>query len=89
MHSHIDWLHLPLLGRPGIPFLTTFHGRQDFPGLSDVVRRFPDAPFISISNNQRVPLKEANWIGTVYHGLPENSLRPSYERGSILLFLAV
>jgi glycosyltransferase involved in cell wall biosynthesis len=87
IHVHTDWLHLPLLGRLGIPFVTTPHGRQDLPGLSDVVRRFPDAPFISISNNQRVPLKEANWIGTVYHGLPENSLRPSYERGSYFAFL--
>jgi len=87
IHVHTDWLHLPLLSRLGVPFVTTPHGRQDLPGLSDVVRRFPEAPFISISNNQRLPLSEAKWIGTVYHGLPEDSLRPSFERGSYLAFL--
>jgi glycosyltransferase involved in cell wall biosynthesis len=56
VHSHIDWLHLPLLSRLGVPFLTTMHGRLDLPGLSDVVRQFPDAPFVSISDNQRLPL---------------------------------
>jgi hypothetical protein len=40
----------------GVPFLTTMHGRLDLPGLVDVVRRFPDAPFVSISNDQRLPL---------------------------------
>jgi glycosyltransferase involved in cell wall biosynthesis len=35
IHSHIDWLHLPLLRRLGVPFLTTLHGRLDLPGLTD------------------------------------------------------
>ena len=87
IHTHIDWLHLPLLSRLGVPFLTTCHGRMDLPGFSDVVRRFPDAPFVSISDNQRLPLNEANWLGTVYHGLPADLFRPSYERGSYLAFL--
>jgi glycosyltransferase involved in cell wall biosynthesis len=60
---------------------------MDMPGFSDVVRRFPDAPFVSISDNQRRPLSEANWLGTVYHGLPAGLFRPSFERGSYLAFL--
>src|SRR3954463_3285683 len=87
IHAHIDWLHLPLLSRLGTPFLTTPHGRLDLPGFSDVVGRFPDAPFVSISDNQRRPLKEANWLGTVYHGLPNDLFRPSFEPGSYLAFL--
>jgi len=87
VHCHIDWLHLPLLSRSGAHFLTTCHNRLDLPGLPAVIQCFPDAPFVSISENQRLPLKEANWLGTVYHGLPANSLRPSYEAGSYLAFL--
>ena len=87
IHCHIDWLHLPLLSRSGVPFLTTLHGRLDIAGLPEVVRRFPDAPFVSISNNQRLPLPGANWLGTVYHGLPANSLRARFEPGSYLAFL--
>lgn len=56
IHAHIDWLHLPLFSRLGVPFLTTCHGRLDLPGFPDVVSRFPEAPFVSISDNQRVPL---------------------------------
>jgi glycosyltransferase involved in cell wall biosynthesis len=87
IHCHIDWLHLPLLSRLGVPFVTTLHGRLDWPGLPEVVRRFSGAPFVSISNNQRIPLSEANWLGTVYHGLPTDSLRPVFESGSYLAFL--
>ncbi len=87
IHAHIDWLHLPLLGRLGVPFLTTMHGRLDLPGLPQLVRRFPAAPFVSISNNQRIPLGEAEWLGTVYHGLPRGMFRPSYENGTYLAFL--
>ena len=87
IHVHTDWLHLPLLSRLGVPFVTTSHGRLDLPGLSNVVGQFPEAPFVSISNNQRKPLSEAKWLGTVYHGLPENSFQPSFERGSYLAFL--
>jgi glycosyltransferase involved in cell wall biosynthesis len=87
VHCHVDWLALPLLARSGVPFLTTMHGRLDIAGLPDVVRHFPDAPFVSISNNQRLPLANATWLGTVYHGLPADSLHPSFEPGSYLAFL--
>ncbi len=87
VHCHIDWLHLPLLTRAGVPFLTTFHGRLDIAGLPEVVRHFPGAPFVSISDNQRLPLPGADWLGTVYHGLPADSLHARVERGSYLAFL--
>ena len=85
IHAHTDWL--PLLSRLGVPFLTTVHGRLDLPGLPDLIRKFPQAPFVSISDNQRIALAEANWLGTVYNGLPVQSLNPSYQAGSYLAFL--
>lgn len=87
IHSHIDWLHLPVLTRLGIPFVTTMHGRLDLPGIPEALRAFPEACFVSISDNQRTPVKGANWCGTVYHGLPAGQYHPSYERGSYLAFL--
>lgn len=87
VHAHVDSVHLPLLKRLGVPFLTTTHGRLDLPGLSEVVRNSPMAPFVSISNNERLPLAGANWCGTVYHGLPIDLFRPSYDAGSYLAFL--
>jgi glycosyltransferase involved in cell wall biosynthesis len=63
------------------------HGRLDLPGLPDVVREFSEAPFVSISDHQRLPLPDATWLGTIQHGLPVDLFRPSYERGSYLAFL--
>src|SRR5262249_31149958 len=65
----------------------TLHGRLDIPGLRVAAARFPAASFISISENQRLPLPEANWLATVHHGLPQGSLRPSFDSGSYLAFL--
>jgi glycosyltransferase involved in cell wall biosynthesis len=87
IHSHIDWLALPLLRRLCVPFLTTMHGRLDLPGLPDVVREFSEASFVSISDHQRLPLPDAKWLDTIQHGLPIDLFRPSYERGSYLAFL--
>jgi glycosyltransferase involved in cell wall biosynthesis len=87
IHSHIDWLHLPLLSRLRVPFLTTMHGRLDLQGLDETVAEFPNASFVSISNHQRGPLPTAKWIATIQHGLPSDSFSPLYERGSYLAFL--
>ena len=44
-------------------------------------------PLISISDHHRMPLPSANWLGTVYHGMPAGLLKPSYEPGTYLAFL--
>lgn len=87
IHSHVDWLPLPLLSRLGVPFVTTAHGRLDLPGVSDVAREFSSASFVAISDNQRRQLPDAKWIATIQHGLPSRLFRPSYEPGSYLAFL--
>jgi glycosyltransferase involved in cell wall biosynthesis len=33
IHSHLDWVHLPLLRCLRVPFLTTLHGRLDLPNI--------------------------------------------------------
>ncbi|OSJ19524.1 glycosyl transferase [Bradyrhizobium canariense] len=87
IHAHIDWAHLPVLARSGTAFLTTLHGRLDIPGISELVRQFQAACFVSISDSQQAPLATANWCGTVHHGLPAGLFRASYEAGSYLAFL--
>jgi glycosyltransferase involved in cell wall biosynthesis len=80
-------MHLPLLTRLGVPFLTTLHGRLDLANLSIMADRFPDAWFVSISENQRRPLPNLNWIGTVHHGMPANVLEAQFTPGGYLAFL--
>jgi glycosyltransferase involved in cell wall biosynthesis len=87
LHCHCDWLHLPIVTRLGVPFLTTLHGRLDLPGLQELSAAFPEAPFVSISDDQRRPLPTACWAGTVHHGFPIELLRPSFEPGRYLAFL--
>jgi glycosyltransferase involved in cell wall biosynthesis len=87
IHCHIDWLHLPLLRCLQVPFLTTLHGRLDLGYIQTTMRSFPQAPFVSISDNQRAPLPDANWLATVYHGMPTTVLEPCYEPDRYLAFL--
>jgi len=86
--AHNDWLPLPAQSAR-VPFVTTMHGRLDLPGLSDVLRQFPRAGFVSISDHQHLPLPEANWTATIPHGLPSNFFRPSFDQGSYLAFLGL
>jgi glycosyltransferase involved in cell wall biosynthesis len=70
IHFHIDYLHFPVSrGRPW-PRVTTLHGWLDLPELWPLYRQFPGQPLVSISDAQRPPLPFADWVGTVYHGLP-------------------
>ena len=87
IHRHLDWVHIPLLQRLQVPFLTTLHNRLDLPYLRNAARSFAKAPFVSISNNQREPLPGLNWLGTVHHGLPAAMLEFSRHSRGYLAFL--
>ena len=87
IHLHCDYLGYPILSRTGVPFLATLHGRLDLPELKLVYHAFADVPVVSISDSQREPLPEARYIATVYHGLPEDLLRPGAGNGGYLAFL--
>lgn len=87
IHLHCDYLAYPVLARSGVPFLATLHGRLDLPELKLVYRAFADLPVVSISDSQREPLPEARYVATVYHGLPEQLLRPGDGAGGYLAFL--
>jgi glycosyltransferase involved in cell wall biosynthesis len=89
LHYHVDYLHFPFSRRAGIPQVTTLHGQLDIADLQPVYDEFPDMPVVSISNAQRIPLPQANWAGTVYHGLPPELFTPAVAHavGDYLLFL--
>src|SRR5436190_2117403 len=38
-----------------------------------------EMPLVSISNAQRKPIPNANFVATVYHGIPAHSIRPTYR----------
>lgn len=87
LHFHIDYLHYPLMREMEIPHLTTLHGRQDLWDLEPLFDEYTDMPVVSISDSQRSPIREANWVGTVYHGLPRDLLPFSRRGGDYLAFV--
>ncbi len=87
LHFHLDYWPFPLFSRQRTPFLTTLHGRLDLPELLPIYDRFRQVPLVSISDAQRRPLPEANFVATVQHGLPEGLLRPVAVKPSYLAFL--
>jgi glycosyltransferase involved in cell wall biosynthesis len=87
IHFHVDYMHFPLSKLSGLVHLTTLHGRLDSPDLVPLYRKYKNMPVISISRNQRKPLPWVNWVGNVYHGLPEDLLPLGEGRGNYLAFL--
>ena len=87
IHCHLDYFGYPLLRRLATPSITTLHGRLDLPELPALYGLYGDIPVVSISDSQRVPLPEANYVATVLHGLPQNLLTKGSGRGGYLAFL--
>src|SRR5262249_43173540 len=79
VHFHVDYLHFPVTRRQPCTAVTTLHGRLDIPDLAPLYREFSDMPLVSISDAQRQPVPWANWVRTVYHGLPDHLYTPRYE----------
>jgi glycosyltransferase involved in cell wall biosynthesis len=57
------------------------------PDLKPLLATHPEIPLVSISNDQRLPMPEANWRATVYHGLPKDLYIYRDEPGHYLAFL--
>jgi glycosyltransferase involved in cell wall biosynthesis len=87
VHSHIDYWSFPFSGITGTPTVTTMHGRMDVEDLHPVYQHFPQAAIVSISDSQRLPLPNLNWVATVYHGLPRDLLRFNPRPGQYLAFI--
>jgi glycosyltransferase involved in cell wall biosynthesis len=88
LHFHIDQFHFPIFRDRAARTLTTLHGRQDLPDLRHLYEGFPEMPLVSVSEAQRQPIPNANFVATVPHGIPRNLLTPTLiARGGYLAFL--
>ncbi|WKN29887.1 glycosyltransferase family 4 protein [Porifericola rhodea] len=87
IHFHTDYLHFPVSALLKNAHITTLHGRIDIPDLQYVYNKFKEHPVVSISNSQRMPVPQANWVGTVYHGLPLDLYTQGSGEGEYLAFI--
>jgi glycosyltransferase involved in cell wall biosynthesis len=88
IHFHIDQFHFPIFRPIAGRTVTTLHGRQDLPDLKPLYLGFDDMPLVSISNAQRRPVTNANFVTTIPHGIPANQ-HPLvvHPRGGYVAFL--
>ncbi len=85
IHFHTDSLHFPFLRTQPCPNVTTLHAQ-----LGPWQKPFFDehnSPLVSISDNQRLPVLEANWAATIYHGLPHDLYTFRKGPGDYLAFI--
>ena len=87
IHFHTDYLNFPFTKSLEVPHVTTLHGNLGIPELQPLYNRYRHQPVISISNSQRKPLPQANWVGNVYHGIPSNLFKPGKGKDGYLAFL--
>jgi glycosyltransferase involved in cell wall biosynthesis len=87
IHFHCDYIHFPLVRRYAHPTLTTMHGFVHTHDLRDLLEEYRDVPLASISDDQRASTPQANWQGTIHHGLPRDLHTFSPEGGEYLAFL--
>lgn len=87
VHLHVDYLGYPTLSRTGVPFVTTLHGRLDLPELRALYGLFNEVPVVSISDSQREPLPQANYVATIHHEIPKRQLTQGAGDGGYLAFI--
>lgn len=87
IHSHVDCIGFVLGRRTEVPVVSTLHGRLDCVEHGFIFREYAESPVISISDAQRSPQSAANWIGTVYHGVPPGLYRFNPEGGGYLVYV--
>lgn len=88
LHFHVEVFPFPLFKQMAPRTVTTLHSRQDGPDMASLFKAFPQMPVAAISNAQAKFIPDANVVGTIHHGLPENLFRPNYRpSGEYLAFL--
>jgi glycosyltransferase involved in cell wall biosynthesis len=87
IHSHVETLGFLFARYCPTPVITTLHGRLDAWGIPALLTEFGDIPLVAISESQRRWASEANWVATIHHGLPLESMPFSGRPGRYLAFV--
>jgi len=87
VHGHLDQYGFDLADLCPVPALSTIHGRTDIDPIAGCIEGHPDVPLVAISNSQRTFAPGANWIATVYHGLPFEDVAGGAGEGDYLCFV--
>lgn len=87
LHFHTDLFQFPIFRHLAHKCVTTLHGRHDLPDFWPIFSAFPEMPLVSISEAQRAPMPNANFVATIHHGMPAGLIPYSPEGGGYLAFI--
>ena len=87
IHFHTDYLNFPFTYSLKAPHVTTLHGKLTIPELQMIYTKFSDQPVVCISEAQCRPLPQANFVGTVHHGLPAELFYQGTGEGGYFAFI--
>jgi glycosyltransferase involved in cell wall biosynthesis len=87
IHSHVETLGFLFARYCPTPVVTTLHGRLDVSGIPELLEEFDDIPLVAISESQRRWGERANWVGTIHHGLPLETMPFQAQPGDYLAFV--
>lgn len=69
IHNHYNMYPLVFSSFVRTPVVTTVEGFSS-PGVADLMRRYAQTAFVSISLADRRHAPDAHWVANVYHGIP-------------------
>ncbi|TCD48454.1 glycosyltransferase family 4 protein [Chlorobium sp. N1] len=87
IHSHLEYVTFPYAVHAPSPTVLTMHGRLDIGDHAAIMRRYRHLPYVSISDDQRRPVPDINWVGTVYHGYPPSAFDFNEHPDDYFLYL--
>lgn len=87
VHNNLGWRLLPFAHFLGAPVLTTLHGPLSNQTHAYVYRKFSSCGYVSISDAQRRPAPDLNFIATVYNGIHCARFEPCDDPDDYFAFL--
>ncbi|MBX4201173.1 glycosyltransferase family 4 protein [Candidatus Parcubacteria bacterium] len=87
IHNHLGWGFLPVIHFLKTPVVTTLHNSLQSQTQKIVPAAYEKYNYISISQNQRKPLPDLNYVGNAYNGIDINAFEFSEKKGDYFAFL--
>jgi glycosyltransferase involved in cell wall biosynthesis len=87
VHAHMENHGFVFAEHCETPVISTLHGRLDVAGMPELLEAHRDVPLVSISESQRRWFPDLNWVATIHHGLPLETMPFIETHGDYLAFV--
>lgn len=88
VHFHTDFYQFMLAPFLSVPHISTMHCRLDTTDYHALFNQYPQMPSVCISKSHGAQAPQANWVSTVYNGIPkENYTFQAQSKGEYLAFV--